>query len=100
MNMAPGGFYNFYEFSDYRKPRPLHSAVKQLYFRTVAEEERLQCLGQVVFQPTFDLYKVSKANPTAVIETDGRLSFWAPEHATGQPDFHNSRHWQDISFAP
>jgi hypothetical protein len=82
-NFSPSTQWAAYRFEGYRRGMtPLEMAPPQIQVRQ--GDERLELSARLML-PTF-----RRLGLAAVIEeADGRISYWAVQHAAGKPDFHH-----------
>lgn len=97
MNFSPKGYFNLYQFFDYRTPNqlpPLWAKGKVLLKGGGFLKERDVCVYHlVVLLDDIDKINIDKINPTAILYHDGEPCFYAVHHAS-PPDFHDGDFWQ------
>ena len=88
-NFSPSGQWAAYRFSGYRNGMAEAPMATPPHIRTTKSAERLEV--EVELELT-SLADTSAMNLAAVIlSQSGERSFWATEHAPGEPDFHDPR---------
>ncbi len=88
-NLALDGRWNAYHFDSYRQPQPPSAlpGVRLLEFSSAPG----RCDATFEIAPSL-FGKLARASLTAVIESkEGKISYWALDHAGTQPDFHDAR---------
>jgi hypothetical protein len=87
LNFAPSGEWAAYAFSGYRKGMVQGAMPAPPDIRTSLATDRLEV--EVAVSPWLDL-ALYRMNLAAVIQSrTGERSFWAANHAGGEPDFHH-----------
>lgn len=97
MNFSPKGFFNLYQFSDYRTPSGLPPVWADgdltLIQATSGQFDAYHLTLTLANQTTLAIKQI---NPTAIIYQNGEPIFYAAKHAN-PPDFHNRAFWQDFN---
>lgn len=98
LNFSPAGFFNLYQFSDYRTPNQLPPIWAD---GSVCLTDTAQTDGLMAYHLTVKLQQnqplhIKQISPTAIIYQNGEPIFYAIKHAN-PPDFHHRAFWQDFN---
>ncbi len=95
MNISPAGHWNFYDFSAYRtdQRRTDHVSVA-----ITSKNQTDQALFQVEIKSPLKPLLLQYCGISVILEfQDGEKSYWALDHISPRPDFHNKMSWTLIS---
>ena len=92
LNLAPSGEWAGYRFRDYREVEALVDDALAPSIATVTIGDRLVVNTLVEVRhlsPDYPSVRLRLGFSAVIEETDGRHSYWALHHPSGQPDFHH-----------
>lgn len=92
-NFSSSGDWNLYRFTDYRQGMREEQRPDQPLCHAVAGKSRLEVSCELdIHDLCSDLAVISIGLACVVLETNGRLSYWAIDHnGAARPDFHDRR---------
>ena len=95
VNLSPSGDWNIYRLESYRKGLQTADEYTQVSFKSQSGDTTgLQVTFSMPLPAALQGMGPLEWNVTAVIQaSDGSLSYWAPRHGHGAPDFHDRRLW-------
>jgi hypothetical protein len=91
-NFCPSGDWNIYRFTDYRQGMTEEERVARPSCRTTKLPRRLEVVVDLDLRCLCpDFAPLAAGMACVVLETDGRVSYWALDHGREKPDFHDRR---------
>ena len=91
-NFSPTGDWNIYRFTDYRQGMAEEEGPDRPLCRAVADKSRLELSCSMdIHDLCPDVEVLTAGIACVVMETSGRLSYWAVDHCGARPDFHDRR---------
>jgi len=91
-NFSPAGDWNIYRFTDYRQEMAEEQRPGRPLCRVVTDKSRLELSCSMDIHDLCPDAEVLTAGIACVVmETSGRLSYWAIDHCGARPDFHDRR---------
>jgi hypothetical protein len=87
-NFSPSGQWQIYAFQDYRRDGRLPAAESPSISRALTRGA-LQLEARIRLPGAVDEASLRLGICAVLEDTDGRLSYWALQHPTGKPDFHD-----------
>lgn len=91
-NFSPSGHWNIYRFTDYRRGMAEEQRSGRPLCRRVTDKSRLELsCGMDIHDLCPDREVIVAGIACVVMETSGRLSYWAVDHCGARPDFHDRR---------
>jgi hypothetical protein len=90
LNVSPGGHWNLYRFSDYRKDMAEETAVSAITSRLSLENNLLSLSISLQISNLVAPEAKMMAGVCCVLESrNGEKHYWAITHLRNQPDFHH-----------
>jgi hypothetical protein len=92
LNFAPTGDWALYHFGAYREAQSSPEVRHAPHVAVKLFADRLELVAALVADELAALSCTTRlrlALAAVLEEEDGRLSYWAPRHAPGKPDFHH-----------